>query len=77
MHLQQEVNELLNDIRNYSPDAHLEFADCFILLFGAAKAYNIDYEELCDAINHKMEVNKKRKWGEPDADGVVKHIPEF
>ena len=29
---------------------------------------------LRDAIRQKFEVNKGRKWGTPDKDGVVEHI---
>ncbi len=51
----------------------MEFADCFFLLFGSAAAYGLDYEDICDAIEKKFEINKARIWGKPDADGVVEH----
>lgn len=75
-HLRQEVNELESDIQNHIDNRHLEYADCFILLFGAAFRDGMTYEDICAAINEKMVINRFRKWGEPDADGVVNHIKE-
>lgn len=64
-HLQREVKELA--------DSHhsSEVADCTILLFQIAHRYKYSlYNELID----KMNINRDRKWGKPDADGVVEHI---
>ncbi len=61
-HLEQEVEELKSDIRNDNPDKRLEYADCFILLMGAAKADGMSYEDICQAISEKLEINKKRVW---------------
>lgn len=75
-HLQEEVKELISDIEANSDDRRLEYADCFLLLFGAAKADGYSYEDICNLIAEKFEIVKSRKWGEPDAKGVVKHIKE-
>lgn len=75
-HLEQEVEELKSDIRNDNPDKRLEYADCFILLMGAAKADGMSYEDICQAISEKLEINKKRVWGEPDSNGVINHVKE-
>lgn len=53
-----------------------EFADCFILLFGAAASRGYSYRAICTHIDHKFEILKARKWGEPDENGVVRHIKE-
>ena len=74
VHLKQEVDELQSDVMYNSIDARLEFADCFILLFGAAKAHGMSYEDICAAIDEKMHINVNRKWGKPDKNGVVNHI---
>ncbi len=77
-----EVRELINAIND---EDHLidhekmratkmEFADCFFLLFGAASAYGMSYQNIVDAIDDKFQINKARKWGKPDANGVVNHI---
>ena len=77
-----EVGELVNAIND---EDHLidhekiravkmEFADCFFLLFGAAAAYGMSYEDISKAVAEKFEINKARKWGKPNASGVVNHI---
>jgi len=73
-HLKQEVKELRKDLKNDSPAKKLEFADCFILLFGAAASDGMSYEDICNAIDEKMEINKSRKWGNPDKNGVINHL---
>lgn len=75
-HLKQEVEELLFDILHNEPNRRLEFADCFLLLFGAAHADGMTYEDICAAIDEKMEINRARKWGKPDKNGVVNHIKD-
>jgi hypothetical protein len=85
-HLREEVEELIasisneNGIGNSAHEKHTEiiseYADCFLLLFGSASLYGLPYEAICHAINEKMEVNKKRKWGDVNAEGYVKHIEE-
>ena len=73
-HLKQEIDELSADVANKSPFTRLEFADCFLLLFGAASAFGMTYNDILEAIHEKMEINIKRVWGKPDENGVVNHI---
>lgn len=81
-HLIQEIVELKDAIEETykNPnletfnDARMEYADCFMLLFGSASSYGLSYQEICDAIDKKHDINLSRKWGEPDENGVVKHI---
>lgn len=75
-HLEQETFELEHDIQNNNPDRRLEFADCFILLFGCAASDGMSYENIIACINEKMAINRTRKWGNPDSNGVVNHIEE-
>jgi len=56
-------------------DVRMEYADCFFLLFGSAAAYGFSYEDICDLIKEKFEINKSRKWGKPDENRVVNHLP--
>lgn len=72
-HLAEELDELKFDLINNRPEKRLEFADCFILLMGAAKLDGMTYEDICQAIEDKMEINLKRKWQKPDENGVVRH----
>jgi NTP pyrophosphatase (non-canonical NTP hydrolase) len=64
-HLQKEVKELKE---SYNPE---EAADCFILLCHLANKLGCD---LLEEAEKKMVINKQRKWGKPDKDGVVEHI---
>jgi len=73
-HLREDIEELAIDIASNGIDKRLEFSDCFILLFGAAASDGMTYEDICNAIQEKFEINKVRKWGKPDANGVVNHI---
>lgn len=78
-HLEDELEELvmaLHSENETEEGKRLEFADCFLLLFGAASAHGMTYEDICYAIDYKMQINKVRKWRTPDKDGVVNHIKE-
>ncbi len=68
-HLIQEIRELFED-----QDSEEEYVDCFLLLWGAWAKSGRTYEQLIEAIKSKMKINKSRKWGKPDANGVVNHI---
>ena len=73
-HLRQEIEELATDIKANNLNQKLEFADCFILLFGAANATGMSYQDILNAIDEKMKINYQRKWGTPNEDGVVNHV---
>ena len=64
-HLKKEVKELAI---YHLPE---EAADCLLLLLG--HAYVCGYDLLEEA-KRKLEINRNRKWGEPDHEGVVEHI---
>ena len=68
-HLREEVDELIEE-----PTDTMEWADCMILLIDAAKKAGHDMDDLYKFVNAKMEINKTRKWGEPDEDGVIRHV---
>lgn len=75
-HLKEEIEELRIDLAIESADRRLEFADCFFLLFGAAAADGMTYQDIIEAIDEKFAINKARKWGTPDINGVVNHIKD-
>lgn len=75
-HLADELVELSDDLISNNPGKRLEFADCFILLFGAASADGMSYDDIIKAIDDKMAINYNRKWGQPNKLGVVNHIRE-
>lgn len=82
-HLQKESIELTNAISidqkidcSYTKIAvQDELADVFMLLLDTATHYGINAEELLKITSNKLEINKKRKWGVPNKNGVVEHIP--
>ena len=80
-HLKEEIKELETELSPSESNSdesvkekELEFADCFILLFGAAASDGMSYKNICDCIDEKMQINYNRKWGKPKKNGVVNHI---
>jgi hypothetical protein len=73
-HLEKEVHELKKDLIDNAPNRRLEYADCFLLLFGSADADGMSYEDIINCIEEKFSIVKNRKWGNPDENGVVNHI---
>jgi NTP pyrophosphatase (non-canonical NTP hydrolase) len=74
-HLAKEVPELIEELKGMDDKAiRMEYADCFLLLFGSAAMHGLSAEEICDAIKEKLEINRSRTWGKPDENGVVEHI---
>lgn len=67
-HLRREVDELSKCETQL--DRAEELADLFILTVQAARLAKVD---LAHAVSAKHEVNQRRTWGEPDADGVIEH----
>lgn len=67
-HLAKEVIELAEDPRDME-----ELADCVLLLCHLAHQNG---GNLHTAIARKFEINKRRTWGQPDANGVVEHVRE-
>lgn len=67
-HLAKEFDELKAD-----PSSGEEMADMVMILSHLAYAHGID---LMAEIRRKLAVCRGRRWGDPDADGVVEHIRE-
>jgi predicted house-cleaning noncanonical NTP pyrophosphatase (MazG superfamily) len=67
-HLEEEVLELMAQ-----PDDLEEWADCFILLFDAARKKGLSHTDILSAIRAKHEKNKARKWAQ-STNGVYHHI---
>lgn len=79
-HLKKEVIELEKACRcatdpNIPTDQREaiseETADCFLLLLHLAHLHKFD---LLEEARKKMEINRKRTWGEPDEYGVIEHV---
>ena len=72
-HLEEEVEEIQVCLESgFAPDE--EIADAFMLLIGLCNKLGLTYEEIEKEITRKFEINKKRKWGEVNEKGYVKHI---
>ena len=56
-HLREEIEELNEDVKNGSQERRLEFADCFILLMGAAASDGMSFDDIVSAIDEKMKIN--------------------
>lgn len=67
-HLQEEVVELRAE-----PDDMGEWADCFTLLFDAARQQGLTFNQIANAILAKYKKNKGRTWVE-NANGVYHHV---
>jgi hypothetical protein len=65
-HLAKEFDEL-----RAAPSSGEEMADMVMILSHLAYAHGVD---LMAEIGKKLEVCRARRWGRPDAEGVVEHI---
>ena len=74
-HLKKEVNELIAVFEGNPRNAHrqlwFEYADCLMLLLDSALHAGFTARDLIDATREKLEINKTRKWGKPDENGVI------
>jgi hypothetical protein len=67
-HLRREAEELCKD-----PTDLEELADIFLLLSHAISGQEAEFRRVARG---KLEKNKRRVWGAPDAHGVVEHIAD-
>lgn len=81
-HLQYETVELTDALTRYfnNPTDEnrnsllFEFADCYLLLGDCVAHLSFTMNEIKEAELKKLEINKTRKWGKPDKNGVIGHI---
>lgn len=84
-HLKKEVDELIhaleqdqgNPTKEGMTKVCFEFADCFMLLLDSAKHFGLTAGNLLWYTEEKLRINKHRKWGKPDENGVIEHIEEI
>lgn len=81
IHLEEELKELKEEYflpPTVERDKRIEeeYADAFLLLYGSAYKFGMSLDDINLAISKKMDKNEKRKWQEPDENGVVRHIKE-
>jgi hypothetical protein len=87
-HLKKEVDELIEKLEDWHKGQYgsmevcaeklheikMEFADCFMLLIDAAAHFPLTMDAIYKATEEKLEINKNRKWGQQDENGVIEHI---
>jgi hypothetical protein len=88
-HLKKEIEELIWAIKAHQNGnkpsvsvkgdmlverVFLEYADCFTLLLDSASHLGLTADDLIAYSRIKLEINKTRKWGKPDENGVIEHI---
>ena len=69
LHLSEEALEAAAD-----PQDIIEWADCTILLLDGIRKAGYTTEDLFQAVLRKMEINRNRKWGPVDENGVSRHV---
>lgn len=70
-HLAKEVGEA-----RANPTDREEFADCTLLLLGAAGLAGMSMDDLFDECRAKFEISKLRDWGPPNAEGYSEHVSD-
>lgn len=70
-HLRREVGELADALHG-TGDIAEEWADCFMILCHIAHARGLVVPSF--AVARKFAVAKARRYGAPDAEGVVEHL---
>lgn len=87
-HLKKEVDELIEKLELWYQGQYgtmeeyeaalyeikMEYADCLMLLLDSISHSPLTLEIVVKATEEKLEINKKRKWGEQDENGVIEHI---
>lgn len=70
------TEDALKRLRKSKDRILMEFADCFMLLIDAAAHEQITIDMLVNATKQKLEINKTRKWGEPNELGYFEHLKD-
>lgn len=74
-HLKEEATELQQAVDNDDKKGIVdEIADCFMLLLDVANDLKISENDIIRFSHAKLVVNKDRKWGKPDNNGLIHHI---
>lgn len=70
-HLAKEVREARR-----KPDDVMEYADMLLLIMNAAHCNGWDGSMLMEAVGLKLKVNRQRKWGALNSEGISEHVKE-
>ena len=78
-HLKEQIEEIIQELGKENvnvEDCDKKYADAFILLINSAASYGMDANDVLKAISIKMDINRGRRWGSPDDNGICKHLKE-
>lgn len=70
-HLAKEVTEAQE-----KPSDITEYADMILLVMNAAHCNGWDGYALLEAVDKKLQINKQRKWGALNSEGISEHVKE-
>jgi hypothetical protein len=74
-HLKREAQEAIDDWQVADMPGFLnELSDCLILTLNATWRGEFTLDELLTAAHAKMTINRTRKIGQPDHEGVIEHV---
>lgn len=89
-HLKEEIDELLEQYETcwlaikenidldeqykLEKELFMEWADIWTLVLDAITRAGMSIEDINNHGFAKLEINKNRLWGEPDENGIVRHI---
>ena len=68
-HLEKEARETQAALEDGE-----EYADCFLLILDAARRAGISPQQLIEAAQRKMLINRQRTWPRPVDDQPVEHV---
>jgi phosphoribosyl-ATP pyrophosphohydrolase len=73
---EQQVKKILEEATELaeSPNDETEYADVLISLLVAYKLKGGNTQDLLRVASQKMKINRERKWGKADSNGLIKHI---
>jgi len=80
--LQGEAKEVLKEIKKLEKfpdgddgldDLTMEYADCLMCLFDSAGRAGVSVQDIFEAFEEKLEINKNRKWVE-NPDNTYSHV---
>lgn len=69
------LNHLIEEAEHLAKNPYnaMNYADVLILLMTAARMTTYDMQELAQAVETKLNINKARIWLEPDSKGIIRH----
>ena len=79
--LKEEIKEVVKELKRLDkfpeqyalPKLTMEYADCLMCLFDSAGRAGVPVEDIIEALEEKLEINKNRKW-KKNPDNTYSHV---